>query len=98
MVTAAIDTGAWVGSSSDAWLTPAGVMTSIALGTVPGLTAQIGFGSGLVAQTPNWKSCGVGWKPRARSLLNPSCEVRVTVKPQPGPGLPSDARGTLNVM
>ena len=51
-----------------------------------------------VAQTPNWNSCGVGWKPRAWSSLKPSWPVRTTVKPQPGPGVPSDAFGTLKVM
>ena len=40
------------------------------------------------AQTPNWKSCGVGWKPRAWSELKPSWPVSTTVKPQPGPGVP----------
>ena len=52
------------------------------------------WGSALAAaQTPNWKSCGVGWKPRAWSGLKPSCPVRTTVKPHPGPGVPSDAFG-----
>ena len=31
-----------------------------------------------VAQTPNWKSCGVGWKPRAWSGLKPSWPVSTT--------------------
>src|SRR5688572_21386965 len=47
---------------------------------------------------PNWNSCGVGAKLRAWSGLKPSWPVRTTVKPQPGPGVPSDALGTLNVM
>ena len=51
-----------------------------------------------VAQTPNRNSCGVGWKPRAWSLLEPSWPVRTTVKPQPGPGVPRLALGTLKVM
>src|SRR5262249_34956750 len=37
-----ITTGPAVGSSSVAWLTPLGVMTSIAFGTVPGSTEQMG--------------------------------------------------------
>ncbi len=50
------------------------------------------------AQTPNWKGCGVGWKPLAWSELKPSWPVRTTVKPHPGPGVPSDAFGTRTVM
>jgi hypothetical protein len=50
-----------------------------------------------VAQTPNWNSCGVGAKPRARSPLNPSWPVRTTVNPHPGPGEPSEDFGTLKV-
>ena len=70
---------------------------SIAFGTVPGLAVQCGSELA-VAQTPNWKSCGVGWKPRARSGLKPSWPVSTTVKPQPGPGVPRLALVTLNVM
>ena len=73
------------------------MITSIAFGTVPGSTVQCGSALA-VAQTPNWKSCGVGWKPRAWSALKPSWPVRTTVKPQPGPGVPSDAFGTRKVM
>ncbi len=54
-------------------------------GTVPGSNVQCGSVLA-VAQTPNWKSCGVGWKPRAWSELKPSWPVSTTVKPQPGPG------------
>ncbi len=82
-------TGPAVGSSSVAWLTPSGVSTSTAFGTLPGSTAQIGlFPPG--AQTPNEKSPGVGVNPRAWSGENPSCPVSTTVKAQPG-RLPSSA-------
>ena len=50
------------------------------------------------AQTPNWKSCGVDWKPRAWSPLKPSWPVSTTVNAQPGPGEPRLDFGTLNVM
>ena len=59
------------------------------------------MGVGLaVAQTPKWKSSGVEWNWRAWSLsvLNPSWPVSTTAKPQPGPGVPSDALGTRIVM
>ena len=53
--------------------------------------ANVQCGSALaVAQTPNRNGCGVGWKPRAWSPLKPSWPVSTTVKPQPGPGVPSD--------
>ena len=51
-----------------------------------------------VAQTPNWKSCGTVWNPRAWSELNPSCPVSTTVKPQPLVGVPRLAFGTRIVM
>ncbi len=62
-------TGPSVGSSSVAWETPAGVITSIAFGTVVGSTAQIGLAAAAAAavHTPNWKSCAVVWNPRAWS-------------------------------
>ena len=72
-------------------------MTSIALGTVPGSTVQWGSAEA-VAHTPNWNSWGVGVKPLAWSGLKPSWPVRTTVKPQPGPGWPRLALGTLKVM
>ena len=78
-------------------MTPAGVITSSAFGTVAGSTVQSGSVLA-VAQTPNWNCCGVDWKPRAWSGLKPSCPVRTTVKPQPGLGWPSVDFGTLNVM
>src|SRR5262249_40485394 len=56
-------------------------------------------GSALAAaQTPNWNGCGVAAKLRAWSGLKPSWPVRTTVKPQPGPGVPSEAFEMLNVM
>jgi hypothetical protein len=73
------------------------VITSTAFGTRAGLNVQCGSALD-VAQTPSWKSCGVGAKPPAWSGLKSSWPVRTTVKPQPGPGVPSDAFGTLNVM
>ena len=66
---------------------------AVAFGTVLGLTPQCGSLLA-VAQTPNWKSCGVGWKPRAWSELKPSWPVSTTVKPQPDAGVPSAAFGT----
>jgi hypothetical protein len=76
----------------------AGVSTSTAFGTSSG-GRNVQCGSALaVAQTPNWKSCGVGWNPRAWSGLNPSWPVRTTVKPQPAVGVPRLAFVTLNVM
>ena len=51
------------------------------------------------AQTPNWKSCGVAWKPRAWSGENPSWPVSTTVNPQPEVGVPPRlAVGTLKVI
>ena len=53
------------------WLTPGGVITSMALGTVLGSTEHCGaVPPG--AHTPNKNGCGVGAKPRAWSGLNPS--------------------------
>ena len=69
----------------------------MSLGTVAGSTVQCASWLS-VAQTPNWKSCGVDWKPRAWSVLKPSCPVRTTVKVQPLVGWPSEAFGTRNVM
>jgi hypothetical protein len=44
------------------------------------------------------EALSVGWKPRAWSELTPSWPVSTTVKPQPGPGVPSAAFGTAKVM
>ena len=69
----------------------------MAFGTVFGSTVQCASVLA-VAQTPNWKSCGVGAKPLAWSGLNPSWPVSTTVNVQPDVGVPSVAFGTLNVM
>jgi hypothetical protein len=45
-----ISTGGAGGFGSVAWLTPVGVITSIALGTVAGSTAQIGL------VPPGWRT------------------------------------------
>src|SRR5471032_495646 len=78
-------------------MTPAGGITSTAFGTVPGSTVQCGSELA-TAQTPNWKSCGVDWNPRAWSQLKPSWPVSTTVNAQPGPGEPRLALETLKVM
>src|ERR1700722_4136483 len=90
-------TGPRVGSSSVACVTPDGVMTSMALGTVVGPTLQIGLvPSG--AQTPNEKA-PAGWvKARAWSELNPSCPVSTTLNAHPDPGVPNWASGSAIVM
>src|SRR5215471_5956993 len=90
-------TGPRVGSSSMAWDVPGGVMTSRALGTVPGSTEQMGEGFP-AAQTPNRNACGVAANPRAWSALNPSCPVSTTEKPQFGPGVPNCASGSAIVI
>ena len=72
-------------------------MTSIAFGTEPGSTAQMGLPPP-GAHTPNRNGCGVGAKPRAWSGLKPSWPVSTTVKTQPGAGWPSAALGTITVM
>src|SRR5216683_912315 len=90
-------TGPRVGSSSVAWDTPGGVMTSIAFGTVPGSAEQIGL-SPPAAHTPNSYGWGVAAKARAWSGLNPSWPVRTTAKDQPGAGLPKAACGSPIVM
>src|SRR5690348_16505104 len=90
-------TGPGTGLSSVAWDTPAGVITSMALGTVAGSTAH----SGAVfpaAQTPNVKPPGVGVKARAWSELNPSWPARTTLKPQPDVGVPNCASGSATVI
>ncbi len=69
----------------------------MSLGTVAGSTVQCASWLA-VAQTPNWKSCGVDWNPRALSGLKPSCPVRTTVKLQPLTGWPSVSFGTRKVM
>src|SRR5262249_4994995 len=76
-VTPWIATGPSVGSSSMVWSTPSGAITSIVFGAVPGSIEQIGeVPPG--AQSPNWKSCGVGAKPRAWSPENPSWPCTTT--------------------
>src|SRR3954466_4703252 len=90
-------TGPLAGSSSVAWETPAGVSTSIALGTVLGSTAQIGaVPPG--AHTPNVKPPGVAVKLRAWSVPNPSWPVSTTLKPQPEAGVPNCASGSAMVI
>src|ERR1700722_2005902 len=90
-------TGPRVGLSSVAWETPAGVSTSMALGTVVGSTKQIGA---LLpaAQTPNVSGPGVAVKARAWSELNPSWPVSTTLKPQPEVGVPNCASGSATVI
>src|SRR3954453_4823584 len=92
-----IVTGPSVGSSSVAWLGPAGVMTSIAFGAVPGVMPQIGE-TVAGAQSPNWNGCAVGAKPRAWSGLKPSCPCRTTENTQPLAGWPSAVAGTAIVI
>src|SRR5690242_21908488 len=90
-------TGPRVGSSSVAWDTPAGVITSIAFGTVSGLTVQTGaVPPG--AQTPNVKPPAVAVKLRAWSVPNPSWPVSTTLKPQPEAGVPNCASGRAMVI
>ena len=70
----------------------------MAFGTLAGSKVQCGSELA-VAHTPNWKSCGVGWKPRAWSGLKPSWPVSTTVKAQPDAGVPPSAvLSTENVM
>src|SRR5580700_9392512 len=86
-----------VGSSSVAWETPGGVITSMAFGTVAGSTEQIGaVPPG--AHTPNVKPPGVAVKARAWSELNPSWPVSTTLKPQPDAGVPNCASGRATVI
>src|SRR5512135_1947358 len=90
-------TGPRVGSSSVAWETPAGVRTSMALGTVLGSAAQTGaVPPG--AHTPNVKPPGVAVKLRAWSVPNPSWPVSTTLKPQPDAGVPNCASGRAMVI
>ena len=90
-------TGPRVGSSSVAWETPAGVITSTAFGTVAGSTEQTGaVPPG--AHTPKLKSPGVAVKARAWSVLNPSWPVSTTLKPQPDAGVPNCASGKAMVI
>src|SRR5450755_5029042 len=90
-------TGPGMGLSSVAWETPAGVITSMAFGTVVGSTEQIGaVPSG--AQTPNVKPPGATVKARAWSGLNPSWPVSTTLKPQPDAGVPNCASGRATVI
>ncbi len=69
----------------------------MALGTVFGFTVQCGSLL-VVAQTPNVNCPGVEVNARAWSGLKPSWPVSTTVKPQPDPGVPRLAVGTLKVM
>src|SRR5436190_13880059 len=92
-----IVTGPTVGSSSVAWLVPAGVMTSIAFGAVPGSMLQIGE-TPPGAQSPNWNGWAVGAKPRAWSGLKPSCPCSTTENVHPLAGWPSAAAGTAIVI
>src|ERR1700755_620929 len=89
--------GPGAGLSSVACETPAGVITSMALGTVDGPAEQIGAVPP-VAQTPNEKAPGVAVKARAWSGLNPSRPARTTLKPQPDAGVPNCASGSATVM
>src|SRR5580704_18989535 len=90
-------TGPGTGSSSVAWETPGGVITSMAFGTVAGSTEQIGaVPPG--AHTPNVKPPGVAVKARAWSELNPSWPVSTTLKPHPDAGVPNCASGSAIVI
>src|SRR5450631_491995 len=89
-------TGPRVGSSSVAWDTPDGVMTSMAFGTEPGSTLQIGL-MPPTGQTPNVKAPGVGVNARAWSGLNPSCPASTTLNAQPEPGVLNWASGSAIV-
>src|SRR5438132_13859697 len=86
-----------VGSSSVAWETPAGVITSTAFGTVAGLAEQTGAVPP-EAHTPNVKPPGVAVKLRAWSVPNPSWPVSTTLKPQPEAGVPNCASGRAIVI
>src|SRR6201992_535350 len=90
-------TGPTAGLSSVAWGTPAGVSTSMALGTVDGSAEQIG-GVPPGAQTPNEKAPGVAVKARAWSGLNPSWPASTTLKPQPDVGVPNCASDSATVI
>ena len=70
--------------------TPLGVIVSITFGTVAGRPCSAGR-CWRAAHTPNWKSCGVGWNPRAWSELNPSWPVSATVNAHPRAGVPPSA-------
>src|ERR1700760_2812088 len=86
-----------VGSSSVSGETPAGVSTSMAFGTMLGFTEQTGaVPPG--AHTPNVKPPGVAVKLRAWSVPNPSWTVSTTLKPQPDPGVPNCASGSVVVI
>src|ERR1700761_6524749 len=90
-------TGPSAGLSSAACETPAGVSTSMALGTVDGSTEQIGAVPP-AAQTPNVSAPGVAVKARAWSGLNPSWPASTTLKPQPDAGVPNWASGSATVI
>src|SRR6201986_5628841 len=90
-------TGPKAGLSSVACEAPAGVSTSMALGTVDGSAEQIGaVPPG--AQTPNVSAPGVAVKARAWSGLNPSWPASTTLKPQPDVGGPNCASGSGTVI
>src|SRR5213083_1010543 len=96
-VTGWMATGPRVGSSSVAWDTPGGVITSTAFGTVSGLAEQTGaVPPG--AHTPNVNPPAVAVKLRAWSVPNPSWPVSTALKPQPDPGVPNCASGSAIVM
>src|SRR5215468_7360713 len=96
-VTGWMTTGPRVGSSSVAWETPAGVITSTAFGTVSGSDEQTGAVPP-VAHTPNVNPPGVAVKLRAWSVPNPSWPVSTTLKPQPDAGVPNCASGRAMVI
>ena len=90
-------TGPEVGSSSVAWETPGGVITSTAFGTPAGSaeqTAAVPPG----AHTPNVKPPGVAVNARAWSELKPSWPVSTTLNPQLEVGVPNCASGRATVM
>src|SRR5712691_9242898 len=90
-------TGPRVGSSSVAWETPGGVITSTAFGTVAGSAEQTGaVPPG--GHTPNVKPPAVVVKLRAWSVPNPSWPVSTTLKPQPDAGVPNCASGRAMVI
>src|SRR3954466_12814048 len=95
--TSRIVTGPSVGSSSVAWLVPAGAVTSIALGAVPGSMLQIGE-TPPTGHRPKSNGCGVGANPRAWSGLKPFWPCRTTEKTHPLVGWPSADAGTAIVI
>src|SRR5215469_2243109 len=96
-VTGWMTCGPLSGFSSSAWETPVGVMTSMAFGTVPGSTRQIGAVSP-AGQIPNENDPGYCVNARAWSPLNPSWPVSTTLNPQPEAGVPNCASGRAIVI